>query len=793
MVSSSFISSRVVMIWASPLIICHFAITSDIFVSSSYQLEREALVKSGWWGNQIASNNSDHCNWDGVTCNTEGSISQIHLTGNRLKGELNKFNFSCFRNLESLILSHNNLCGSIPSQMGALSKLRYLEISKNHLSGVIPPGLGRLSNLEVLNLNGNSLTGGIPSTISNLTKLIVLALSRNELDGPIPSSIGNLSNLIILSLYSNKITGVLPHEVGNLRSLISLDVRNNYLIGPIPPTVSHLTNLRYLYLNSNQFNGSIPPGIGVIDGLQRLNLSFNNIQHSIPNELTRLSQLQYLSLSSNLFSGQIPSTIGGLTNLECLDLSNNKLTGEIPVEISNCSELQIIVLRNNSLIGNIPPEIGEMPLLQYCDLSHNNLSGTIPEFLNQTISLDLSYNDLQGKIPSYLQYPQQNFDGNFALDIFTPASSETEDLAVDEKSNKMDMNLIGIILPITALLILILEIFLLKQKNKISQLMATPIKSGDVFSIWNYDGKIAFEDIIKATEDFDIKYCIGTGGYGSVYRAQLPGGKIVALKKLHRSESEESTFINSFHNEAQVLSKIVHRNIVKLYGFCMHKKCMFLIYKYMKRGSLFCFLRNDDEAAALDWSKRVNIVKGIANALSYLHHDCIPSIVHRDISSNNILLNSKLEAFVADFGTARLLQYDSSYRTIVAGTCGYIAPELAYTMVVTEKCDVYSFGVVALEVLMGKHPGDLLTSLSTPSADQHILLTDVLDPRPSPPVDQMVMQDIVHVSTIALTCLHPKPKSRPTMQRVCQEFLACKVASPKSFDQISIRQLRNQN
>ncbi|KAJ4718903.1 putative Receptor protein kinase [Melia azedarach] len=699
MVSSSFISSSVAMIRASLLIICHFAITSDIFVSSSHQLEREALIKSGWWGNQIASNNSDHCNWDGVTCNTAGSISQIHLTGNRLKGELNKFNFSCFRNLASLILSHNNLCGSIPSQMGALSKLRYLEISQNHLSGVIPPGLGRLSNLEVLNLNGNSLTGGIPSTISNLTKLIVLALSRNELDGPVPC-IGNLSNLIILSLHSNKITGVLPHEVGNLRNLISLDVRNNYLIGPIPPTVSHLTNLSYLYLNSNQFNGSIPPGIGVIDGLQRLDLSLNDIQHSIPNELTRLSQLQYLSLSSNLFSGQIPSTIGGLTNLECLDLSNNKLTGEIPVEISNCSELQIIVLRNNSLIGNIPPEIGEMPLLQYCDLSHNNLSGTIPEFLNQTISLDLSYNDLQ----------------------------ETEDVAVDEKSNKMGMNLIGIILPITALLILILEIFLLKQKNKISQLMTTPIKSGDVFSIWNYDG------------------------YGSVYRAQLPGGKIVALKKLHRSELEESTFINSFHNEAQVLSKIVHQNIVNLYGFCMHKKCMFLIYKYMKRGSLFCFLRNDDEAAALDWTKRMNIVKGIANALSYLHHDCIPSIVHRDISNNNILLNSKLEAFVADFGTARLLQYDSSYRTIVAGTCGYIAPELAYTMVVTEKCDVYSFGVVALEVLMGKHPGDLLTSLSAPSAGQTILLTDVLDPRPSPPVDRMVMQDIVLVSTIALAC-----------------------------------------
>ncbi|GAY59663.1 hypothetical protein CUMW_196240 [Citrus unshiu] len=128
----------------------------------------------------------------------------------------------------------------------------------------------------------------------------------------------------------------------------------------------------------------------------------------------------------------------------------------------------------------------------------------------------------------------------------------------------------------------------------------------------------------------------------------------------------------------------------------------------MERGSLFCVLRDDDEAIELNWTRRVNIVKSVAHALSYLHHDCTPSIVHRDISSNNILLNSNLEAFVADFGTARLLDVNSSNRTLQAGTYGYIALELAYTMVVTEKCDVYSFGVVALEVLMGTHPGELL-------------------------------------------------------------------------------------
>ncbi|XP_031252814.1 MDIS1-interacting receptor like kinase 2-like [Pistacia vera] len=306
----------------------------------------------------------------------------------------------------------------------------------------------------------------------------------------------------------------------------------------------------------------------------------------------------------------------------------------------------------------------------------------------------------------------------------------------------------------------------------------------DVFKIWNYDGRILFEDIIKATEDFDIKYCIGTGGYGSVYKAELSGGKVVAVKKLHRSEL---AFFNNFQNESHLLSQIRHRNIVKLYGFCLHRRCMFLIYEYMERGSLFCVLRNDEEVTELDWKKTVNIIKSVAHALSYLHHDCVPPVVHRDISSNNILLNSELETSVADFGLARLLNIDSSNRTMMAGTYRYIAPELAYTMIVTEKCDVYSFGVLILEVLMGTHPRDLLSSLSFPST-QHRMLIDLLDPRLLPPVDKKDVQNIVLVSAIAFACLHSKPESRPTMQCICKKLLTGKPME-KSFQEITISKL----
>ena len=209
-------------------------------------------------------------------------------------------------------------------------------------------------------------------------------------------------------------------------------------------------------------------------------------------------------------------------------------------------------------------------------------------------------------------------------------------------------------------------------KNKHAN--TTTTQNGDLFCVWNYDGKIAFDDIIKSTEDFDMRYCIGTGAYGSVYKAQLPSGKIVALKKLHSYEAEVPSFDESFRNEVRILSEIKHKHIVKLYGLCLHKRIMFLIYQYMEKGSLFSVLYDDVEAVEFKWRKRVNTVKGVAFALSYLHHDCTAPIVYRDVSSSNILLNFEWQASVSDFGTARLLQYDSSNRTIVAGTIGYIAP-----------------------------------------------------------------------------------------------------------------------
>ncbi|KAL7256720.1 hypothetical protein ACSBR1_010623 [Camellia fascicularis] len=711
-------------------------------------------------------------------------------------------------NLTSLSLSRNRLNGSIPREIGMLKNLVYMFMIDNILSGPIPSSIGQLTNLTYLSLSSNRFNGSIPQEIGKLKNLIYMFMDDNIFSGPIPSSIAHLINLTDLNLSSNRFNGSIPQEIGKLKNLIYMFMDNNILSGPIPSSIGHLTNLTDLRLSSNRFNGSIPLEMGDLMQLAQLNLSHNLLTGKIPSSIGKLINLNFLDASSNQVNDTIPAELGLLSNLRHLDLSSNQLSGQLPpIKVPN--SFQYLDLSHNFLNGPIPRELDQFENLESLRLNDNDLNGTIPTrlaYLSQLHYLNLSHNDLSGKVPCSVyiikgldlsynplngQIPQYGYD--------CPPPSQVPSQAINKTTcckgiNSSEKRIVMLTLLISFFITVFLGLlafgcFLCRKTHK-KQTKARAMKNGDICSIWNYDGRIAYEDIIKATNDFDIKYCIGTGGYGSVYSAQLPSGKVVALKKLHCFEAEEPAFDKSFRNEVQMLSNIRHRNIVKLYGFCLHNRCMFLVYEYMERGSLFCALRIEVEAVELGWTQRVNIVKSIAHALSYLHHDCTPPIVHRDISTNNILLNSEMKAFIGDFGTARLLYPDSSNQTIIAGTYGYIAPELAYTMVVTEKCDAYSFGMVALETIMGRHPGELLSSLASRSAP-NIMLTDVLDPRLPPPTNPVVVGNIVLVAMMAFACVRSEPRSRPTMQCVSQEFLSRMKTSVTPLQAISLLQLWN--
>jgi len=289
----------------------------------------------------------------------------------------------------------------------------------------------------------------------------------------------------------------------------------------------------------------------------------------------------------------------------------------------------------------------------------------------------------------------------------------------------------------------------------------TTTDTKDVLSVWNFDGKLAFEDIIRATENFSERYVVGSGGCATVYKVQLQGGRLVAVKKLHETGER-------FMSEIDVLTRIRHRSIVKLYGFCSHSKYKFLVYDYIDRGSLHACLENVEIAKELNWERRVAIARDVAQALYYLHHECTPPIIHRDITSNNILLDNDFKAYVSDFGIAKIIKPDSSNWSELAGTYGYIAPELSHTPVVTTKCDVYSFGVVLLEIVMGRYPSELQSHTSL-QGHHHKLAMETLDKHPPSPT-LVERGEISLLVQVALACLDPSPMSRPEMQEVYQKL-----------------------
>ncbi|MED6111402.1 hypothetical protein PIB30_051978 [Stylosanthes scabra] len=733
-------------------------------------------------------------------------VSFNYLSG-AIPSELGKL-----ENLTSLSLASNQFHGPIPQQLGNLRDLQELDFSNNLINGTIPSALGLLGNLTVLSLASNQIEGDIPQNLGNLKSLRKISLSKNSLSGSIPLTLCQLRYLSDLYLDSNQIEGQIPTEIGSLEGLKVLNLSSNSLFGPIPSEVGALVSLEKLYIEFNQINGSIPSEFQNLVSLNTLHLSHNKISGVIPSELFKLA-LSSLHLSTNQLVGKIPFEMRDSTSHCDVDLSNNKLEGFIPSPIVNCF-LARVNLSNNQLSGGIPVDIGHVNILA---VSHNFLSGEVPSLvtidndygrlvdINLTLSsLDLSYNHLSGVLPIKLANVLHiNLSFNFfkCSESFKAFHKESligntphfPCLYSQVQKTKNANHLIVIILPVTCIfLIICLFILYFTLSTNKTKIEPRQDKHGDMFCIWNYDGRIAFQDIIEATNNFDFQYCIGTGAYGSVYRAQLPSGKVVALKKLHQNESQNMSFNESLQNEVKMLTEIRHRNIVKLHGFCLHSQFKFLVYEYIERGSLFHALNNIQQIGDLNWSKRLNIIKGMANALSYMHHDCVPPIVHRDVSSSNILLNSQLDAVISDFGLARFIDPDSSNQTLRVGTYGYIAPELAYSWTLTEKCDVFSFGVVALETLMGRHPRELISSLFDASP-QNMLLKDLLDSRVHLPNRQKDAQDIALVVKLALACLHSKPDSRPSMLQVSQQLSSSRQSPLQaSFSEISFHQLMTQ-
>ncbi|GMP36612.1 hypothetical protein CsSME_00008685 [Camellia sinensis var. sinensis] len=749
-------------------------------------------------------------------------LTTLYLYDNQFSGSIPQ-EVGMLRSLVDLDLSGNKLTSSIPALIGNLGKLTTLYLYDNQFSGSIPQEVGMLRSLIDLDLLGNKLTGSIPASIGNFGKITNLYLYDNQLSRSISQEVGILRSLLILHLGWNYLTDSIPASIGNLGNLTNFYVIGNKLFGSIPPTFNNFTHLTEFEISGNMFSDHIPADICVSGLLTKLTAKNNNLKGPIPKSLKNCSSLYrvrlernqilgnisgdfdiypnlvYIDLSHNNFFGEvshkwgkchnltslkmpnnnisseIPSEIMDSTQLCVLDLFSNNIVGEIPMKLKRMVSLFNLKLNNNHLSGNIPPEFGKLSNLEILDLAANNLSGSIPRALGECMklfNLNLSNNRLEESIPVEIGriYNLQILDLGHNLII---------DVSFNQLEGPIPNMKAFCEAPFEALRVLL--VFCKEYRNTKNE--PRRVNNENLFAIWSYNGTMVYDSIIEATENFEnfsTKHCVGEGGCGSVYRADLTSGQVVAVKKLHVSRNGDLANLKGFMSEIRALTKIRHHNIVKLYGYCSHQRHSFLVYEFLEGESLGKILSTEDHALYFDWIKRVNVVKDVANALSYMHHDCSPTIIHRDTSSKNVLLDLEYSAHISDFGTARFMKPGSSNWTSFAGTFGYAAPELAYKMEVNEICDVYSFGVLTLEVIMGKHPSDLISSLSSSSSSSSysssststtrgILLKDVLDQRLPAPESQVAKQVVV-VAKLAFACLHANPPSRPTMRQVAMKL-----------------------
>lgn len=784
-------------------------------------------------------------------------IQRIEIGYNHFTGEL-PAQISLLSNLSYLDISFSNLSGVIPLELGNLTKLESLLLFNNRISGNIPSSLSQLTSLKFLDLSFNQLTGIIPSELSLLKQLNTLNLMTNELTGEVPDGIADLPSLEFLSIWNNSLTGILPPKLGSNGMLQKLDVSSNLLSGPIPPHLCDGNKLAKLLLFSNKFsgqlplslvnctslarfriqdnnlNGSLPLGFGRSPNITYMDVSKNNFSGLFPKDLINAPKLEYLNISNNFFQDELPNNtwsshslqifsasrsnlIGklpdfiGCEKLYRIELEGNALSGNIPWDISHCQKLIVLNLRRNSLTGIIPWEISTLPSITEVDLSHNLLAGTIPSNFDNCSTLEsfnVSYNQLTGPVPSsgnvLSVFHPSSFIGNEGLcgGILKNPCRTTDPSPRDvDVQHKQPRKTAGAIVWIMATAFGIALFVLIAGIRYYHARYHSGFASGDrEIGPWKLTAfqrlNFTADDVLDSLSMTDK--ILGMGSTGTVYKAEMPGGEIIAVKKLWGKHKETIRRRRGVLAEVEVLGNVRHRNIVRLLGCCSNSECTMLLYEYMPNGNLDDLLHGNNKGDNLvaDWLTRYKIAMGVAQGICYLHHDCDPVIVHRDLKPSNILLDGQMEARVADFGVAKLIQCDESM-SVIAGSYGYIAPEYAYTLQVDEKSDIYSYGVVLMEILSGKRSvnaefGDgnsivdwIRTKIKTKQG-----LGDVLDKNAGASCAP-VREEMMLLLKIALLCTSRNPADRPPMRDVVSMLLEAKPKRklPASGDFASVNKL----
>ncbi|GMH26100.1 hypothetical protein Nepgr_027943 [Nepenthes gracilis] len=495
-----------------------------------------------------------------------------------------------------------------------------------------------------------------------------------------------------------------------------------------------------LGLPSQSLSGMLSPGIGNLTNLQSVLLQNNAISGPIPAEIGKLEKLQTLDLSYNFFNGVIPSSLEDLKNLNYLRLNNNNLSGPCPDSLSEIKGLTLV------------------------DLSFNNLSGSLPKLSARTFKIignPLIYGARAGNNCSLVTPEPLSFQ---------PASL-TGQLNSGAKGHLVAVAF-GVSFGVAIVIVIVVGLgsWWCYGRNR-QVFFDVNAEQHDQEACLGQLKRYSFKELRAATDHFNPTNILGKGGFGIVYKGCLSDGMLVAVKRLKDYNIAAGEI--QFQTEVETISLALHRNLLRLCGFCTTENERILVYPFMPNGSVASRLKDCiNGQPVLDWSRRKKIALGTARGLLYLHEQCDPKIIHRDVKAANILLDEEFEAVVGDFGLAKLLDHRESHvSTAVRGTVGHIAPEYLSTGQSSEKSDVFGFGILLFELITGQKALDFGRGTNRKGVMLDWIkklhhegkLNQLVDKDLKNNFDKIELEEMVQA---ALLCTQFNPSQRPKMSEV---------------------------
>lgn len=746
------------------------------------------------------------------------SLQSIIVSNNGFTSIPSDF-FDGMTSLQSVYLDYNPFTPwSVPESLKGASSLKTFSAVSANITGKIPDFFGdSLPSLIDLHLSFNNLEGSLPSSFSGSS---IQSLWLNGRQGRLNGSIAvvkNMTDLTELWLQSNEFSGPLP-DFSGLTQLQDCSLRDNSLTGPVPDSLVNLPSLKVVNLTNNFLQGPMPkfpPSVrqDMLPDTNSFCLSQPGPCDSRVNTLLAVAKdVGYPRQFAENWKGNDPcSSWMGIAcdsgNITVLNFQKMGLTGTISPSYSSITSLQKLILANNFLTGTIPNELTLLPNLRELDVSNNQLYGKIPPFKsNILVKTDGNVNiGKDNPPPSAPGTPSGN----------TPSSpdggggGQTHGNGGKKSSTRV---VVGSVIGGVCGAVVVVGLFvfcLYRNKRKRSGRVQSPhtvvihpnhsgsdqdaVKitiagssvnggttethscgssaPGDLHIVEAGNMVISIQVLRNVTNNFSQENILGRGGFGTVYKGELHDGTKIAVKRMESGVMSEKG-LDEFKSEIAVLTKVRHRHLVALLGYCLDGNERLLVYEYMPQGTVSRYLFNGKEEGLkpLEWTRRLTIALDVARGVEYLHGLAQQSFIHRDLKPSNILLGDDMRAKVADFGLVRLApEGKTSLVTRLAGTFGYLAPEYAVTGRVTTKIDVFSFGVILMELITGRKALDE----SQPEESMHLVpwfrrmhinketFRKAIDPTID--LDEETLASVSTVAELAGHCCAREPHQRPDM------------------------------